>query len=84
MLIRSQSGKILLNVSQVAYCSIVRECQIWAFIPNRETGIWLGEYASGQRAIEVLNQIEAYYDKYATRDENMYSHVSAVFQMPEE
>ena len=85
MFIRSQDGKILLNVSQVGFFGIIKENQIRAFIPNRETGVFLGAYIDGKRTVEVLNQIEAYYDAYATRGDNSIDNrARAVYQMPAE
>lgn len=87
MLIRSQDGRILLNVSQVACFRVIDDRQIWAFFPNDQEGFLLGEYSGWERADEVMLSIETKYITYTLRDAQTNPDDlpdCVIFQMPTE
>ena len=83
MLIRSQDNKKLINLNSVKSISITKydkTIEIWC------DGSFLAEYSTEEKAIKVLDMIEAHYNEpiYSNHEskEETAHYLRATFQMP--
>lgn len=95
MIIVSQDKNKIVNFNNIKTIELDRETDLKSIIIFRETnetetgvcGLFIGHYATKERAKEVLQEIIKSYRNYRTAECDGYTNVlqeTAVFEMPED